>query len=277
MGLYGAWLTPQGRMVADLELLHRGDWMLAAVAPGLGAMLASRFDGLVFAEDVAVADVTADWTELAVTGADAAGSVGRAVGIDPPVLAALPELAQADWSEGFVVRAGGSPFPLYRVLAPPASRADLIGRLEAQGTVRCDAVLAEVLRIEAGRPAWGVDLTEDTIPLEAGLLDRAISTSKGCYVGQEVVIRILHRGGGRVARRLARLACDATVIVPPAPGTALSSAGKAVGHVTSAAYSPARQRIIGLGYVHRDAATIGARLAVGDPPRETIEIVGFAG
>jgi glycine cleavage system aminomethyltransferase T len=47
--------------------------------------------------------------------------------------------------------------------------------------------------------------------------------------------------------------------------------------VTSAAYSPARQRIIGLGYVHRDAATIGARLAVGDPPRETIEIVGFAG
>ena len=62
--------------------------------------------------------------------------------------------------------------------------------------------LVESLRIDAGRPRFGVDMTDDTIPLEAGLLERAISTTKGCYVGQEIIIRILHRGGGRVAKRL---------------------------------------------------------------------------
>ncbi len=60
----------------------------------------------------------------------------------------------------------------------------------------------DVLRIEAGVPKFLVDMTEDTIPLEAGIEDRAISFTKGCYVGQEVIVRVTHRGGGRVAKRL---------------------------------------------------------------------------
>ena len=66
--------------------------------------------------------------------------------------------------------------------------------------------LSTSLRVDAGRPLFGVDMDTDTIPLEAGLLERAISTTKGCYVGQEVIIRVLHRGGGRVARRLVKIA-----------------------------------------------------------------------
>ena len=58
--------------------------------------------------------------------------------------------------------------------------------------------------MDAGRPLFGVDMDTETIPLEAGLLDRAISTTKGCYVGQEMIIRVLHRGGGRVAQRLVK-------------------------------------------------------------------------
>ena len=60
----------------------------------------------------------------------------------------------------------------------------------------------EVIRIERGVPRFLVDMNEDTIPLEAGIEDRAISFTKGCYVGQEVIVRVTHRGGGRVAKKL---------------------------------------------------------------------------
>ena len=71
-----------------------------------------------------------------------------------------------------------------------------------------DAATAEALRIEAGIPRFRRDMDEETIPLEAGIEDRAISLTKGCYVGQEVIIRVLHRGHGRVARKLVGLILD---------------------------------------------------------------------
>ena len=120
--------------------------------------------------------------------------------------------------------------------------------------------LVEGLRIEAGRPSFGIDMDEETIPLEAGLLERAISTTKGCYVGQEIIIRILHRGGGRVAKRLARLAFDPEVADPPARGTAIFDGEREVGRITSAAMSPTTGHVIALGYVHRDVAEEGKAL-----------------
>ena len=74
----------------------------------------------------------------------------------------------------------------------------------------------EAVRIESGRPRFGVDMDTDTIPLEAGLEERAISRSKGCYVGQEVIVRVQDRGQGRVAKRLVGLTFDAGAPVPPA-------------------------------------------------------------
>ncbi len=96
---------------------------------------------------------------------------------------------------------------------------------------------------------FGVDMTEDTIPLEAGIEDRAISFTKGCYVGQEIVIRVLHRGGGRVARRLVGLRIDGAV---PQPG-----ARSSLPAIATSGSSPARRHhptsgAIALGYVHRD-------------------------
>jgi folate-binding protein YgfZ len=127
----------------------------------------------------------------------------------------------------------------------------------------------DTLRIEAGLPLFGVDMDTDTIPLEAGLEASAISQSKGCYVGQEVVIRILHRGGGRVVRRLVAWTADAASAedaAVPAPGTAFTIDGKDVGRVTSAAWSPTLRRLVGLGYAHRDHTEPGTRLAVALDP-----------
>jgi folate-binding Fe-S cluster repair protein YgfZ len=87
--------------------------------------------------------------------------------------------------------------------------------------------------------------------------------TKGCYVGQEVIVRIMHRGGGRVARQLVRLVSDAGVTAVPDAGTTVLDQGREVGKVTSAAIGPATELIVALAYVHRDSAEAGRRLTLG--------------
>src|SRR5690606_25292063 len=112
------------------------------------------------------------------------------------------------------------------------------------------------------------------IPLEAGLLGRAISTSKGCYVGQEVVIRILHRGGGRVAKRVATLAFEMEAGLEPQAGWNLVVDDSVVGRTTSVARSLTGERFIGIGVVRREAAEIGRRLSL-EGQDGIAEITGF--
>jgi folate-binding protein YgfZ len=138
----------------------------------------------------------------------------------------------------------------------------LIDSLRDAGAVAAGSEAIEAARIEAGYPVFGVDMTEATIPLEAGIEDRAISFSKGCYVGQEVIIRVLHRGGGRVAKKLVGL----RVALPESSphlrrGAKLFSADREVGEVTSAAESP-RLGPIALAYVQRDFVVPDTQLEV---------------
>jgi folate-binding protein YgfZ len=97
----------------------------------------------------------------------------------------------------------------------------------------------------------------DTIPLEAGLLDRAISTTKGCYVGQEVIIRVLHRGGGRVARRLVKIKFKNAASGQLQPGTRLHIGDREAGHVTSLAPALGDSGFVALGYLRREFAEAG--------------------
>ena len=134
-----------------------------------------------------------------------------------------------------------------------------------RGAAPASAEAIEAARIEAGYPLYGRDMNDDVIPLEAGIEGRAISFTKGCYVGQEVVIRIMHRGHGRVARKLVAFRIDGEL---PSPGTTLLVGGNDVGFVTSAARSP-RFGPIALGYVHRDHAEPGSRVDVAGTPAAT--------
>jgi folate-binding protein YgfZ len=142
------------------------------------------------------------------------------------------------------------------------------------GAQRIDSATADVARVEAGRPAFGRDMDATTIPLEAGIEDRAISLTKGCYVGQEIIIRVLHRGQGRVAKRLVGMV-GAAGEGPLLPGMRLESGGREIGSVTSAVESPRLRRPIALGYVHRDFSEPGHMLDVrhGDDPVRTVTVV----
>ena len=259
-GRYATYLTPQGRMIADLRIHHLGRHFLADVAPGKAAALATRFDLAVFAEDVQVIDVSTSVAQLAVVGPTAAAVLARAFGSDEAAIAALPVLHHLAAGDRIIVRTDDTNLPSYDVFLPATLYADTESRLIAAGAMEMSAGTFDALRIEAGRPAFGIDMTEETIPLEAGLLDRAISMTKGCYVGQEVIVRVLHRGGGRVAKRLVVLTFEDDSTAPPPAGTPIAIDGRDVGRVTSAAFSSGRGAVVALGYLQRDAAEIGRRV-----------------
>ena len=162
--------------------------------------------------------------------------------------------------------------PGYDIYCAAERVTDVVAALVGAGAHDVDAEAWDTLRIEAGLPLFGVDMDTETIPLEAGIETRAISQTKGCYVGQEVIIRVLHRGGGRVvappgrpgpadggrSRRTRR--CQR-------PGTALHCRrqGRRSRDQRRAGRRRSR-RMIALGYVHRDFAEPGTMLTVGVEP-----------
>jgi tRNA-modifying protein YgfZ len=139
------------------------------------------------------------------------------------------------------------------------------------GAVAVDEAAAEVVRVESGRPRYGIDTDATTIPQEAGLNERAVSFTKGCYVGQETVARLHWRGKPNRHLRGLRLSGPAT------PGDALRLGEREVGRLGSVVLSPALGRIA-LAIVRREAA-IGDTLTVGDGPvtAEVVELPFAAG
>ncbi len=269
-GAYAAWLTPQGRMITDLRLLRTAEGVLAEVPGDLASNLVIRFDHLIFAEKVAVIDESPDTRALTVFGGRAAQVVADATGIPEARIAELSVLDHVTPAGLRVVRTDEVAFPNFEIWMPADRWDSVVAAVTAAGAVQvlpatagAPATIFDALRIEAGQPVFGVDMTADTIPLEAGLLDRAISTTKGCYVGQEVIIRILHRGGGRVAKHLVQLLAEPDVTEVPDAGTPVFDQGREVGAVTSAAVAPSTGRVIALGYVHRDSAEGGRHVTVG--------------
>jgi folate-binding protein YgfZ len=249
--VYSAYLTPQGRMITDLWVVATGDALLLDVPAPLVSSLAARLDGLIFAEDVQVTDVSAEMTCVHLL-----GPVARVAAPPTPVLPGGGVLAP-DYQYGVpgLVAYGA----LDAVLAD--------NRLDEQfgSALEVDIDTLDAIRIEAGVPRFLVDMTEETIPLEAGIEERAISFTKGCYVGQEVIVRVTTRGGGRVARRLVGLRLDlpgGATAAPPAAKTPIHSGDRAIGFITSATWSPTLSAHIALGYVHRDFVEAGTAVQV---------------
>ena len=230
-GCYAAYLTPQGRMITDMNVLARGARLLLDVPAPLAASLRDRLDGLIFTEDVQVSDESARLSVWTV--------VGPGSGLPSTTLRA--GRAPCSALTVFAVR-GESP------LSPMPPEVDL------------DTY--EVVRVEDGVPKFLVDMNEETIPLEAGIEDRAISFTKGCYVGQEVIVRVTHRGGGRVARKLVRWKAGAFAPEVPLGEARILNGDRDIGRVTSAVVSPAQSAIVGLGYVHRDFADSGTKVTL---------------
>lgn len=260
-GCYAAWLTAQGRMTTDMYVLESGDMMMLDVPSAQTESILARLDQFIFTEDVQLANLSDDMTAVGVHGPHAPALVARVLSATDD-LNAWPECHNARLAFGavpvVVVRIdqlGGPGFTLY---VARSSERDVRYALEQAGVraVSADAVTAA--RIESGYPVFGIDMDDQIIPLEVGIESRLISFTKGCYPGQEVIIRVLHRGGGRVVKKLVGLRVEEGSTLPSR--SVVQVDGKDVGFVTSGARSP-QLGSIALAYVHRDFIEPGSRVS----------------
>lgn len=257
-------LTPKGKILADPRVLKREEGLcldvpavaVPAVEAAFKKYLPPRFATVERWNGAGI---------LGVYGPGAAGTASEATGRPAPEEpGTFVEAARGD-STALIVRDDALGLDGCEILADGAFRAELRAALESQaaatGGVLIDDAAFEALRVEAGFPRYGTDVTEENLVQETGWEARAVSYDKGCYVGQEVVVRLHHRGHAN--RRLRGLRFEGEPAEAPAPGTPLFAGAKAVGAVTSAVRSP-RLGPIGLAYVRREVET-GARLRVGAP------------
>lgn len=263
---YAAYLTPQGRMISDMRVVELDDRTLLEVPALLAEALRAKLDSLLFAEDAHVADVSASFAVIDVIGPETGRVVDSARGTMRD-LAAQPRVQDDHYG-----------VPGVTFFSDAALASEVVDALTRAGAFETTLETLDVVRVEAGRPLFLVDMDEHTIPLEAGIEDRAISFSKGCYVGQEVIVRVLHRGQGRVAKKLVGLRLPKDV--PAHPGDPIRGEGRDIGRVTSAVWSPALERPIALGYVHRDFSEPGSQVTIqtaNGPAAGTVTALPFVG
>jgi folate-binding protein YgfZ len=262
-GCYSAWLTPQGRMIADMHVLQSETLMLLDVPADLADSLLQRLDQFLFTENVQLQSLAEALSSLWLHGPESPAVVARVLDVGeletwPAYRHARVSMRREPDASVVVARIDQLGVPGFALYVDPSRRAVLEAALVEAGATGASPDSIEAARIESGYPVFGVDMTSDTIPLEAGIENRAISFTKGCYVGQEVIIRVLHRGGGRVARKLVTLRIDGSV---PERGAKLYAAEREIGAITSSAESP-RLGTIAFGYVHRDFVAPGTALLV---------------
>jgi folate-binding protein YgfZ len=275
--VYALLLTPKGKLLADLRV-HRRDGELLLESDA--AAHANVTDTLRKFVPPIFARFESD-TTLGVVGVY--GPQSRVLLeslLETPLAQDAPEHASAtvpvDGASARVVRTRWAGVDGWDVVAAHDTLAAVRARLEDRAVAPLAPEALEVLRIEAGSPRWGAELTEDVIPLEAGLRESAISETKGCYTGQEVIIRILHRGHVNWHLR-GMLLGDAPL---PERDTPLLSGedGRKLGRITSACASPALCQTIALGYGRREL-TLPATLRLGrlDGPEVTVVALPFEG
>src|SRR4051812_15484904 len=248
-GCYAAFLTHKGKMLGDMRVLDVGGELLLdterVALQGLFNMI-RRFK---LGSDVELHKRTLEMGLLSLIGPDArriahAGSLGSAEHDNARAEIGGRSVLLVTTDAGVDVFCDG------------ADTGAVAAALEAGGAVPAGEEAAEIVRVERGRPRYGIELDEGVIPQEAGLNERAVSFTKGCYVGQETVARLFYRGKPNRHLRGLRLSD------PAATGDALRLGEKEVGRVATAVVSPAHGPIA-LAIVRREA-TPGATVAVGE-------------
>jgi tRNA-modifying protein YgfZ len=266
--VYATVLTPKGRMIADVRILRRGEELLLDVHRDAAEALMAHLKK--FVPPLFARFEPADLAMHTVLGPDAARVLkdGFAMNIEN---AAPPEsvwAANVDEQHVVAVATSHADVTGFDIITGSGAGATVWQRLTAAGARPAGDATLEVLRIEAGTPQWGAELNDTVIPLEAGLRRRAISETKGCYTGQEVIIRILHRGHVNWLLRGVLLGDAPT----PARGAELHNAeGKKLGRVTSAAWSPRSGQTIALAYVRREVEP-GSELLLNGGTAQIVEL-----
>ncbi len=242
-GRYGCAVNLKGKVLSDFQLYvdEVEDRLLLTMDRDTIGPLCTHLDGRIITEDVTLSDLSERYSILALEGPAAAGMLE-----DPTTDLSRLRLGEVEVLAGRRSHAGSSGFEL---LVLTDALAAVTKALESRGAHPISRQTLESTRVANGLPRHRIDFDERVIPLEAGLLD-AIHWQKGCYLGQEVLARLAHRGHTNKELRLLRV--DSELVPPPGASVwPLEDAKKAVGRVTSAAPAPDGDGVNALGYVRR--------------------------
>ncbi len=261
-GNYNFLLNAQGRILADLYIYNRGEYLLLDTAQWQAPKLLEVMNKFIIMDDVELTDISPKLTSLAVQGPRARqvlGAAGFKVAEPGPL-----QVQDIAWNEvGLsITRMASDISDTYELWLAPANAGAVWDALAAGGAKPVGTEALEMFRLAAGIPRYGQDITERYLPQETDQ-QQALSFKKGCYIGQEIVERIHARA--LLHRRLTGLEVDGA---PPAPGAKIQQDGKDVGEITSALRVPGNQgdRTLALGYLRLEATTAGAALSVEGAP-----------
>jgi folate-binding protein YgfZ len=248
-GCYAALLDRKGHLSSDLRVLRleNGDLWLD-LEPGPAEPVLKHLRTYSIGRDVEIEDVTERWAIVSLIG-PRAGELSGFEGVGP-------EHAQRSrqW-DGTDVLGVATDVGIDLIVKAEDATA-LEAALASAGAVRVSDEAAEIVRVESGRPRFGLDMSSEHMPAEAGIVERAVDFEKGCYIGQEPVARLHYRGKPNRTLRGLRLSA------PAAHGDPLLLGEREVGAIGTACLSPAHGPIA-LAIVRREAAE-GEQLAVGD-------------
>jgi tRNA-modifying protein YgfZ len=250
-GCYAFLLSPQGRIQADICLFSFDDRFLIDTEPELREKARQQILRYKVADQVEVEDVTAGTAAIGLEGPTAEAVLAS---LGAPVPAAA--YAHVPWEDATVAAVTVTGQPGFRIYLAAGALVETIRRLEAAGAQSASEADARLVRIENGKPRYGEDIRETTLPQETRQM-HAVSFTKGCYLGQEIVERI--RAQGHVNKLLSRVEIDTAE--PPAPGTKLAAEAAEAGEITSAVYSPAAGKVVALAYLRTPFAEAGRILS----------------
>jgi tRNA-modifying protein YgfZ len=259
-GTYAALVTAKGKLQCDLFVYKLPEELLLDFEPGLTQGISARLEKYIIAEDVQIVDVAPYYGLLSLQGPRSAETLAAA-----RLLPVLPE-APLDWNK--TATASGDLYVVnnprygsagYDLFVPTADLHDIAARVSRSAQLG-GADACEMARIENAIPRFGIDMDESNLAPEA-MGEDAISYSKGCYIGQEVIARIRTYGQVAKALRLIRLPDELRTL--PSPREKLFKDGKEVGYITSSTLSPKYGAMVALGYVRKEANALGEKLHFG--------------
>ena len=258
-----AFANVQGRLLAAVRVIHRADGFVIDTEHATRATVTKLIERFTLAGDFHVSDLSEEVAQLSIQGAAAAETLSAVADFD---LANLSRnaVATVQWKNEpvTIIRYTHSGEDGFDLLLQRSAGESLREAFLAAGAQPVTDQVEEILRIEAGIPRYGIDMDESNVVTETNL-DEAVSFTKGCYIGQEIIIRIKHRG--HVAKKLTGIVIERESAIESG-AKVLSADDKEVGRITSSTFSPRLKRTIALGYVKYDYLEPGTsvRIATGE-------------
>jgi folate-binding protein YgfZ len=262
-GAYATVLTQQGKVIADVRVLCAMNSFYLDFWESLKERILGHLNRYLIADEVEIADRSQEYTIISIQGPQSAALLRGIMGSDValPVYPKQHAMLDIESAAVCVVYDSYTGEAGYDLIIPLSAVAKVAQKLTGAGEQYAAKWVGEeaqnILRIEAGIPRYSVDFSEDNLLLEVGI-DHAVSFTKGCYLGQEVVERI--RSRGHVNKKLHGLLLDGET--PVAAGAAIEASTKPIGMITSSVFSPALKQAVAMGYLNKEYWTPGLVVSI---------------